>query len=69
MKEKKKKNPIAVGLANMRWRKRTAEEKLAHGRKLTDARLAKRKVEPADDPLHLAGAREAIDEREPEVTQ
>ena len=62
MKEKKKKNPIAVGLANMRWRKRTAEEKLAHGRKLTDARLAKRKVEP--DPLHLAGAREAIVERE-----
>ena len=50
MKEKKKKNPIAVGLANMRWRKRTAEEKLAHGRKLTDARLAKRQVEPQVEP-------------------
>ncbi len=46
-----KKKTAGQILAEARWKKTTPEERAIHGRKLTDARLAKRsKVEPSSNP-------------------
>lgn len=40
MKEKRKVDPIASAMARKRWDKTTEAERKAHGRKLTDSRIA-----------------------------